>query len=58
MPPTEKDLGKVAREIANETIYGKNVKDNITVIMIALNRELKSQWFIKWFCEQACDVFI
>jgi hypothetical protein len=43
MPPTEKELGKVAREIANETIYGKNVKDNITVIMIALNRELKSQ---------------
>ena len=43
MPIIEKDLGKVAREIVNDTIYGKNVKDNITVIMIALNRELKSQ---------------
>jgi hypothetical protein len=43
MPPAEKELAKVAREIANETIYGKNVKDNVTVIMIALNRELKPQ---------------
>jgi serine/threonine protein phosphatase PrpC len=34
------DLPKIARELANECIYGKNVKDNITVIIIALNRTL------------------
>jgi protein phosphatase PTC2/3 len=34
------DLPKIARELANECIYGKNVKDNITVIIIALNRAL------------------
>ena len=38
MPSGEQDLGKVAREIVNETIYGKNVRDNVTVILIALNR--------------------
>lgn len=34
------DLPKIARELANECIYGKNVRDNITVIIIALNRAL------------------
>ncbi len=34
------DIPKIARELANECIYGKNVRDNITIIIIALNRGL------------------
>jgi serine/threonine protein phosphatase PrpC len=34
------ELPKIARELANEVIYGKSVRDNITVIIIALNRGL------------------
>jgi len=34
------DIPKIARELANECIFGKNVRDNITVIIIALNRKL------------------
>ena len=34
------DILKIARELANECIYGKNVRDNITIIIIALNRGL------------------
>lgn len=41
MPPTEQDLTKAAREIANESIYKKHVRDNVTVLIIALNRGLK-----------------
>jgi serine/threonine protein phosphatase PrpC len=42
MPSGEQELGKVAIEIVNETIYGKNVKDNVTVIIIALNRRVST----------------
>ena len=42
-PPNDQDLGKIAREIVNETIYGKNVKDNVTVILIALNRGVEKE---------------
>jgi serine/threonine protein phosphatase PrpC len=38
MPPKEQDLQKVARDVICECIYGKNVKDNITVIIVSLNR--------------------
>lgn len=31
-------MHKVAREIASEVIYNKKVSDNITVILVALNR--------------------
>jgi serine/threonine protein phosphatase PrpC len=43
MPPNDQDLGKIAKEIVNETIYGKNVKDNVTVILIALNRGVEKE---------------
>lgn len=38
MPYKEQDVGRAVREIANEVINRKNVKDNVTVIVIALNR--------------------
>ena len=34
----EYDLAKVARDLATEVIYGKRVKDNVTVIIVGLNR--------------------
>ncbi len=41
MPFMDQDLSKVAREIANESIYSKHVRDNVTVIIIGLNRGVK-----------------
>lgn len=38
MAPSEMDLSKAVRNIANECIFAKNVKDNVTIILIALNR--------------------
>ena len=38
MHPMEYELEKAAREIANEVIYSKRVKDNVTVILVGLNR--------------------
>jgi serine/threonine protein phosphatase PrpC len=37
-PPLDRDLYKAARDIVYECIYNKHVKDNITVILVALNR--------------------
>ena len=37
-PVMDQDLYKAARDIVYETIYVKHVKDNITVIIVALNR--------------------
>ena len=34
----DRDLYKAARDIVYECIYTKHVKDNITVILVALNR--------------------
>jgi hypothetical protein len=41
----EQDCFRVSKEIANEAIYAKHVRDNVTVIIIALNRGVKPQWW-------------
>jgi len=41
MPFMEQDCQKVAKDIANEAIYGKHVRDNVTVVIVALNRGIK-----------------
>jgi len=41
MPYMEQDCHKVAKEIANDAIYVRHVRDNVTVIIIALNRGVK-----------------
>lgn len=41
MPPMEQDLYFAAREIVIECIENKKVKDNVTVILIGLNRGYK-----------------
>jgi hypothetical protein len=38
MPNNEWEVARVARDIASECIYTKRVKDNVTVIMVALRR--------------------
>ena len=37
----EKKRKKVAKDIVNVTIYTKHVRDNVTVLIIALNRGVK-----------------
>lgn len=36
MPVTEQDPKRVARELANEAIYERRSRDNVTVVLIAL----------------------
>lgn len=42
MPYMEQDVTRVAREITNECIHAKHVRDNVTTIIIALNRGIKN----------------
>lgn len=37
----EHDLHKIAKDICNEAIYGRHVRDNVTVIIVGLNRGIK-----------------
>ena len=40
-------MHKVARDIANESIYTRHVRDNVTVIVVAINRGVRlNEWFI------------
>ena len=41
MPYMQQDCFKIAKDIANESIYTRHVRDNVTVIIIALNRGVK-----------------
>ena len=38
MPYRKQDCQIVAKDIVNESIYTRHVRDNVTVIIIALNR--------------------
>jgi|LauGreDrversion4_2_1035121.scaffolds.fasta_scaffold160064_3 hypothetical protein len=35
------DYEQIARELAIETIHKKNVKDNVTIIIVGLSRGIK-----------------
>lgn len=41
-PTGEQIHAKIAKELANEVIYTKMVKDNVTIIIVALNRGVGS----------------
>jgi len=41
MPYMGQDVQKVTKEIVKEAIYARHVGDNVTVILVALNRGIK-----------------
>jgi len=41
MPYMEQDSRKVAKEIIAEAIHKRNVRDNVTAMIIQLNRGIK-----------------
>ena len=37
----EQDLHKIAKDLVNEVIYGRHVRDNVTVCIVGLNRGVR-----------------